>query len=145
MVELVAVADSALVRPDTAALLRVLSVLRITRKLTWTTTEHLDVHRQAFVDTNWIDLQNLIPVTWILRTLQQGYVGFELNKVSNLKTITLTRLHQRTITLTAGVVFYVNQAVRTVVLHLNRRRYFIILVSYQRYNVRRIVRQHGRR
>lgn len=45
MVELIALAYSALVRANTTTLLGVLLVVLITRKFTRTATEHLNVHR----------------------------------------------------------------------------------------------------
>lgn len=119
MVELVTVTDSALVRSYAAALLGILLIVRISWQLARTTTQHLDVHCQALVDTNWVDLQYLVPVPWVLRALQQGDVGFKVDDISDLKAVALARLYQRAITLATGVVLYVNEAVRTVVLHLH--------------------------
>lgn len=70
VVELVTVADAALVRSHPTALFGVLLVVRISRQFARTAAQHLDIDRQTLVDTDRVDLQDLVPVPWVLRALQ---------------------------------------------------------------------------
>ena len=130
--------DTTLVSSHSVTQWTVLLISKVPRLLTVALAQHLQVHDDALVDANWIDLESLPPFPWVLGALDNLNLGSEHDSGSNLETRAFVGLAWRSVSETAGEVRDLH-VTRGIVLHLDGAGDGLVLGLHQLNNIAGVV------